>query len=258
MRLARSLLLLALLVTSAECLVAQEPGLIRGRVLDDASGAAVAGANVELLTLPGRMVRRTIADASGSFVLPVPRDGTFVLSAVRVGYGQARSAPVGIHRGDTLDVILRMNIEAVLLPALEVVASSRIRHPDPGIEGFRLRTQRDLGGTSITRDQIEQRGPGRVSDLLHHAGLNVWGNGIAMRRTGCAPMVYIDGIAVTYPHMSNGGSGAEAAALEAVNMVHPSSIEGIEVYRGGATLPAELGGSTGQCGVVFIWTKRGR
>jgi outer membrane receptor for ferrienterochelin and colicin len=40
-------------------------------------------------------------------------------------------------------------------------------------------------------------------------------------------------------------------------MVPVSSIEGIEVYKGAAQLPAEFGGSNSMCGVVAIWTKRG-
>ena len=47
-------------------------------------------------------------------------------------------------------------------------------------------------------------------------------------------------------------------AYEAVNMIHPSSVEIIEVYRGPSELPAIFGGSTGQCGAIAMWTKRGR
>ena len=38
-----------------------------------------------------------------------------------------------------------------------------------------------------------------------------------------------------------------------INLVAPSSIAGIEIYRGAAGAPAEYDSS---CGVVVIWTKR--
>ena len=38
-------------------------------------------------------------------------------------------------------------------------------------------------------------------------------------------------------------------------LVPPSDVEGIEVYKGAATIPVELNGTGSACGVVSIWTR---
>ncbi len=44
------------------------------------------------------------------------------------------------------------------------------------------------------------------------------------------------------------------------DVVNPETVEGIEVYRTAAQVPAEFGGSGifTRCGVLVIWTRRGR
>jgi hypothetical protein len=42
------------------------------------------------------------------------------------------------------------------------------------------------------------------------------------------------------------------------NLVPAASILAIEIYTSPAELPAEYGGSATRCGVVGVWTKRGR
>jgi outer membrane cobalamin receptor len=105
----------------------------------------------------------------------------------------------------------------------------------------------------ITRDDIERRGPFRVSDLLGDRGWLEYadGHGVAVvnRRTQSEPAVYLDGHRLV--------EECKHGAAEAVNLVHPGDVEGIEIYSGPATTPAEFSGSTARCGVIAIWT-RGR
>jgi hypothetical protein len=62
-------------------------------------------------------------------------------------------------------------------------------------------------------------------------------------------MVFLDGTPVT-------GRGRDPkASYEAVNLLLPFDVEGIEVYAGPATLPP--GGSSGTCGVIAMRTRRG-
>jgi len=44
------------------------------------------------------------------------------------------------------------------------------------------------------------------------------------------------------------------------DVVDPRDIEAIEVYRSGAQVPAQFGGMGPftRCGVVVVWTRRGR
>jgi hypothetical protein len=252
-----SLLIVPGFVLAAAAPASAQRAAFTGRVLDDATDAPVPNAAVALLTESGATVGRTAADADGRFVVSVRVAGRYRLLASSIGYDDAFTAAIDVAPGDTLHVIVRMNIQAIRLPALEVEARSR---GSPVLEGFHYRRQRGLGGSFITRDDIELRGPTRVSDLLRETGLEVYSFGtfrgsITNSRMNCAPTVYIDGIRVA--GTGSGRPGEDFEAFDAVNLLHPSSLEGIEVYRGAATLPPEFGGSTGRCGAIGIWTRRG-
>lgn len=68
-------------------------------------------------------------------------------------------------------------------------------------------------------------------------------------------MVYIDGIKTTYLPAPRTSWEAAVETADAVNLVHPSSVAAIEIYRGAAQVPATFGGSDARCGVIAIWTK---
>jgi len=72
---------------------------------------------------------------------------------------------------------------------------------------------------------------------------------------GCPVVFYLDGIKLN----ATAGLGTELMGrekLEAVLRLSPSQIEGVEVYKGAAQLPAEFGGSDAECGVIAVWTRR--
>jgi hypothetical protein len=252
--------MLCLLAFPPGVLAAQTNGAIEGRVLDGMTEAPVTAVLVELLGVSDQPVSRATTDDAGHFSLASLRPGRYRLRATRVGYAQALTAAVELAAGDTLNVIVRLTVEPVLLPALEVVERSRRIDTDPVLGPFYHRLEQRLGGYFITREEIDQRRASQVTDLLQASRAIVLGRpgfpgrAILITRTGrgCAPMVYLDGIPLTRSPTD------PADAFDAVNMVHPSSVDGIEIYRGVASLPAEFGGSTGSCGVVAIWTRRGR
>jgi hypothetical protein len=258
----RTLLLAVALLAPAASLPAQAPTFISGRVLDDATDEPVVEATVDLLAPGDRVVRRSVTDEAGVFAVSFRGPGTYWLRATRIGLAESRSAPLQLQPGDTLQVILRMNIQAVALPALEVVADRRA-HPVARLEGFHLRARQGLGGGFIHREDIERRNPFVLSDMLPEHGIDVErsGRGVRVgllnRRFSCAPLVYIDGALTTPLFVDAGHPRAIMGAGEAVNMIHPSDVEGVEIYRGPATVPGEFGGYTARCGVIAIWTRAG-
>jgi len=247
----------------AVSLTAQDPSFIEGRVLDDATGESVAGATVDLLGSGDRIVRRAETDVAGAFSVSFRGAGTYRLRASRIGMEESLSAPLRFQAGDTLQVILRMNIQAVALPALEVVADRRA-HPVARLEGFYLRARQGLGGDFIHREDIERRNPMMLSDMLPQHGIEVQGRGRSMdvellsRRFACAPLVYVDGVLAIPLEFDAGDPRSRLDAGRAVNMVHPSDVEGIEIYRGAGSVPGEFGGYSARCGVIVIWTRAGR
>ncbi|HEY0811091.1 MAG TPA: Plug domain-containing protein, partial [Longimicrobiales bacterium] len=123
------------------------------------------------------------------------------------------------------------------------------------LDAFHERMKRKSFGYFIDQKAIERMPAHFVSDLLRRApGTWVERNRVMMR--GCSDALYlIDGMPV-YPI-------GDETSTEAVNsMISPTDVEGIEVYRGDATVPMELrlhmgtANTAGSCGLIAIWTKR--
>jgi hypothetical protein len=83
--------------------------------------------------------------------------------------------------------------------------------------------------------------------FLGGGGSGLGGFVVLRRHEGpsCQPAVFIDGVQI------------RAKPMELLFEMHPGSVEGIEVYQGAATVPGEFGGSSAQCGVIAVWTRRG-
>ena len=156
-----------------------------------------------------------------------------------------------------------MDPDAVLLAPLEVVAWSAIPE-DAVLEGFKRRVENGLG-VYITKDAVEARNPTFVTDLLREVpGVQVIGQGTGIRpvvRMGrassreCATQIFVDGFLIN----RRAASVANAPPMDfrIDDMVLPSSVEGIEIYRGLSTVPPEFLNPDAECGVVAIWTRRG-
>jgi len=235
-------------------------GEILGRLIDDNSGAPIPGARVELLDELRRPIRGTVTDDEGRFRIPNVRSGPFLLRAARLGYRTTTTPRWRIQGGEVLQVEVRMDVDAVVLAPLEIKAARRAQ-PSPVLEGFRARMASGLGHF-VTRADIEARNPSMISDMLAMVpGVHLEGSGSGLRRTvhigragasRCPAQIFVDGFLYNRPVM---GRGDNVFAID--DAVTPSSVEGIEVYRGMAGVPAEFLNPNSRCGVVVIWTRRG-
>jgi len=221
---------------------------VRGNVLAEFTNQPVAGASVFLLTQDGtRVAQGATTSNDGTFALTAPTAGVYRLYASRPGYRLLFTPAIQLNQDEEIGVTLRMLPDTIILRPITVTAS---RRPSGRLGGFYDRAQRHAGGTFITREQIEQRHPFEVSDLLRTVpGLMVvpapFGFGYDVRTTtGCRPRVYLDGVA--YPLL-----GSETID----RVVSPSEIEGIEVYTSPATTPVEFQGPGNTCGAIVIWTR---
>lgn len=214
------------------------PGVVR-----DTAGVAVPGADVAIVALH----RLTRSDDSGVFVLREVPAGTHVLAVRRLGF-DPRSVTVVVRapRADTLVVVLHM--QPVMLPGLTV--SERDMRRRIAIEDFYRRRARGPG-TFVTRDEIEARHAGRVTDALREVPgiqfVRVRGvTGVrfmnsAIQRRDCVPQVWLDGARVDNVELDE---------------LPVSDVEGIEIYPGPSTTPAQFSpGAISSCGTIVIWSR---
>jgi hypothetical protein len=239
---------------------AQVITVLTGRTLDFVTDGPIATVEVALLGRDRRPIASVVTDSAGRFRFERIAPGDWRLRASSIGYQTVLTPDFELPSGDTVDVVIRLAVDAVPLAPLEVIARATPIHRNPGLAGFYRRVERSIGGRFVLRDEIETRNQRRVTDLLITTGVSVIGvpeggyRGLFMKRSNCAPMVYLDGA----PLMRTGDAMSRpTAAYEAANVLTPFDVEGIEVYPGPASVPSEFGGPTAGCGVIAIWSRRG-
>jgi hypothetical protein len=219
-----------------------------------AEGVAVLGLVGDFITgepVVGAFVRvdgevKAVTDQDGRFEV-VLSPGFRQLDVRRSGY---RARVAGFALDDT--PLVRMNVAldpiAYALPEV-VVQGERTRLVFGTHRGFYQR-MREANGHFITRDQIEQRAPRAVSDLLRlipglevvQSGVNPAQVRVSHARGLCGePVIFLDGVEVDVgsPDL----------------LMPPEHIEGIEVYTRPITVPLEFSKQGSFCGVIAIWSR---
>ena len=224
--------------------------IVYGVLRDDATRAPIPGGAVTLLTNSGRMVVTVLSDSTGRFRLVTKSADEYRLKGERIGYKTGESPPFRLEPGEVLPMDFWLSTRAVLLAPLEVKVSPRQwidRNKSPGLAPFfeRMQWHGRTGGTFLTRDIVRDWDNSTVSAMLMStAGAKGDGNGGITLRQNCAPTYYLNG----HPF--------RLEANETIDQFFkPSDLEAVEVYKGAATLPAEFGGTMGNCAVV-LWTRR--
>lgn len=235
-------------------------GTIRGRVVDELTGRGVAHVTVEILDHVERIRRRAVTDQDGSFVIGQVWPGPFWLRATHTAYQRVKTPQWRIEAGEVLTVTVRIHPQVVILTPLEV--NARARTVSPVLAGFYSRLESRVGGTLLTRAQIEERNPSRVSDLFRDLpGFRLQADPAAMGQAfitsaralpgagdgGCPVQIYVDGVWAT--------RGRRQVSPDEI--LSPGNLEGVEVYSGLSTIPPEFLSPEARCGVIAFWTRRG-
>jgi hypothetical protein len=248
--------------------------VLTGQVLEDRSEEVIPGAEIRLIDGVGRIRARTVSGEDGSFQVRInlQRVDRFRFEAQRMGYEAVTTPRFVVHPYEAVHTEIRLLVDAVLLTPLTVVTRRSLTAP--GIESFRFRAERGMGGHFITRADIEEQRAFHLSDLLAAApgvrlgpsmgagGRMVYINRAAPREGGCPPQLFIDGRHVnarTLQPTQGRGQGVTGyrtdLGLRIDEYVTLQSVEGIEVYRGLATIPPEFYTPDARCGVIAIWTR---
>ncbi len=235
--------------------------LIVGRVIDDLSERALSRVDVQLRNRDGTSLGRYQTDSTGTFEFTAVRARAVRIHVSLLGYKATTTPLLYLDEHKFFQLEVRLDPQAILLAPLEVIAWSEV-DKSALLDGFRQRLRTGLG-TYITRRDVERRNPMYVTDLLREVpGLRVTGAGYGSRpvvettrsagRT-CTTQIFVDGFLLN----RRTGSGMTPADFRIDDAVSPASIEGIEIYQGGSTVPAEFLNVDAACGVIAIWTRRG-
>lgn len=234
---------------------------IEGRVIANETEEPVPHASVTIQRhYDSKLIDRVETDADGRFRAEIRGHDAVQLRVERLGYATTVTPTLYFDDRNYFQIEVRLDTDAVVVAPLEVVVWGRV-DPSPLLDNFRRRLDRGQG-TYITREEIEERRPVFMSDMLRSvAGVVVEGSGSGSRpriqigratskRLGmrpCPTQIFVDGML-----MSRAG-----ADVRLDDLVSPASVEGVEIYRGLSTVPAEFLNQDAECGVIAVWTRRG-
>jgi hypothetical protein len=248
---------------------------LSGFIADETTGEPVEGATV---ILNGRDSTRTRADGTFGMATSSLNPDTNLVAIRRLGYEPQLLLVAPPEGKNSLDLTIAIKPRPVVLEPVEVTAEAVTRYLDE--VGFYDR-QKSHGGYFLDRNYIEQR-LGRathVVDLLRGLpGVQVLSatpgspgadlrlgarQGVGLRPCG-RPRVWVDGVLMADEERPAGskpeGNQAEPHRLWSLAglVVQPEDVYAIEVYRSASEVPAQFGGAESACGVILVWTVRGR
>lgn len=235
---------------------------IAGFVREDVTRRPVPSALVAALTPDGDTVATAMTDSLGRYRLgPLPAD-SHTVSASRLGHAPA-TARVELIEGVPRELDFLLSARPVEVAPIVVAADAR--EPRLASVGFYERQSAGIG-LFIDRAEIDARRPSRLSDLMYgKVGLQVvYPSGstrmphadVRFRGTGrisgldCQPQILLDGA------MARPGGTRRVGDLVLDQITSPDQVTALELYRGGAEFPGEIGGTGSGCGVIVIWTGR--
>lgn len=196
--------------------------------------------------------RTGTTDEFGWFVVGGVPEGRRIVLFRKVGYRPLQTLAV-FRRGDTTVVDgaligLSVQLDSILVRGTE----ARSRGLGIGREAFEERRNKGFGifidSTVLRRNEhrdladIIRGNPGITISNRQRGGGYIISAGRGATR--CAVQMYLDGMPLP-PNQST--------AIASVG-----SLEAVEVYRSSAETPLEYGGPRANCGVVLLWTRRGR
>jgi hypothetical protein len=217
--------------------------LIAGYVVDRTTEEPIARAAVTLVELDGNdePMWSGSTDSTGSFTAGAVPVGSYELKVDVMPFARLTHLLVLAQEG-VVDLRVEMVKVDYELPPI-VVAVRRVSKLE--LNGFYDR-RGEGRGTFLTREDIAQRSPSRVSELFRSIpGARIlqssFGQGNSIRLRGsCIPVYVLDGVVLS-------------GAVVIDDLLPVAGIEGIEIYHGAAA-PMQYVGMT-SCGAVMLWSR---
>jgi hypothetical protein len=236
-------------------------------VVQDVNNQPQVGVNVALTG-----AKSVATDDSGRFRIEVPHRNRVTLDLRRVGLMPSRLGPN--EGGDTV-----VTVTVLLSPETLERVNVTAKQPT-GIAEFDQRLLERTRGTGsgffVTAAEIEQRRPSKLSHMLGEfpsieckrpnkdGRCFLVGNRMVVKPGGrgydpCVITVYLDAIRLnpmTSSTIKDGFVEGQFVDLDAV--ITPESVAGVEYYPSGNRTPPKFQALTGACGVLLIWSRRGK
>jgi hypothetical protein len=223
----------------------RERGVIDG-IVSDSSARPLSGVTVSVI---GTAIR-VVTNDNGRFRITRLPTGQYTLSANRIGLSDVSLV---IDVADTVRPAVTMHAPGAMLDTVRVVAaaiSSRLLE-------FEYRRHHETG-TFITAETINRRNATSMTEIfrgipslrvreaaVHQSGPPAY-YAYSTRPSGmnpyCPLTVLVDDVALPTPF--------DLDLLPA-----PSTVAGIEVYAGAATVPTRYAAYNRGCGIALVWTK---
>jgi hypothetical protein len=229
--------------------------VLRG-IVRDTAGRPLSGAQVMLEG--SRFQART--DSSGSYSISAD-PGSHTVLFRHLGY-EPQEKRTRLVRGEV--VVVNATLVRGDAPELDTVNVRGARPRGVGREAFGER--RALGlGKFVDSAQIRKWESRRTSEVLRELGVRMWtvkgpyqeelaANPIKLNQEGqpsCFMTVILDGTTIYR-------SGSRTPPPDFRREFQLMSLEAIEVYRTAAQVPQEFAGRGVDCGVIVLWTRRGK
>ncbi len=247
---------------------------IRGLLVSEPSGEAVAGAEVTLLDTLEQPIRGVRTNESGAFIFEV-EPGQFAFRVLRVGHAATLTERFAVSGNtDTLRVTIKVpsaaaveREEPIALAPVIVEGISVARH----LQSFERR--RVVGfGDFVVRDEFERWNARDATDIVRRMpSFYVTGNptygsirpdgsidtrqnrilvSTMSHRRGnsdfeCPPLVYLDGASI-----------GDSRSFDIAD-IPIAAIEAVETYSRPALVPPEFNRAGSSCGVIALWTRTG-
>jgi hypothetical protein len=225
-------------------------------VVTDDRGAALTETQLEV-TAAGASTRTVVTGPSGTALVPDVAYGRVSVRARRVGF-----APGGVTftvDGERASVALVMSsVRAPMLDTMRVVGARAV---SARLAGFEARRAAKQATVSITREEIEQRNPTDIWEMLTNIpSVKVADRDDMVVATSARAMINRFDNEPCYLRLMVDGVLVMAdpkGKLDLRQLPRPNEIHGVEVFNGPASIPLEYGGlgSSTWCGLIAIWTR---
>lgn len=242
-----ALTLLPVFATTADAQV------ISGWVLR-ADWTPIPDATVLLRREGGDVLAQTTTRPDGRFELTSSEGGRMRLEAIHLGYADWETAPFDLAPQAAVEVMIRLQVEAI--PLDEVMVEARRRQTTRHLADFERRKEvQAFGGYFIAEEDIARRPASRPSNLVLDApGMTVGSvrdggqyfhdEYVIFTGRGCPATVYVDGVRI------------DQMTVPVDQYLEMDRIAGVEVYPRAMSAPPQYQDARGStCGSVLYWTK---